>query len=46
MVLSLIQGALGNPFGSAVSGTAFGVLNEVLSDRSMMVVLQDHHDMK
>ena len=27
---SLIQGAIGNPFGSLVSGTAFGVINDVL----------------
>ena len=27
---SLIQGAIGNPFGSQVSGTAFGVINDVL----------------
>ena len=27
----LIQGALGNPFGSAVTGTAFATINEVLS---------------
>ena len=26
----LVQGALGNPFGSAVSGAAFGTLNEVI----------------
>ena len=27
---SLIQGAIGNPFGSQVSGAAFGVINDVL----------------
>ena len=32
MVVSLIQGALGNPFGNAASGPAFGLLNEVLSE--------------
>ena len=32
MVISLIQGALGNPFGNAASGPAFGLLNEVLSE--------------
>ena len=30
MVLSLLQGVVGNPFGNAVSGPAFGVLNELL----------------
>ena len=30
MVLSLLQGVAGNPFGNAVSGPAFGVLNELL----------------
>ena len=30
MVLSLLQGVVGNPFGNAVSGSAFGVLNELL----------------
>ena len=29
-MLSLLQGAIGNPFGNAVSGPAFGVLNELL----------------
>ena len=29
--LGLIQGFIGNPFGSAVEGPAFGVLNDVLS---------------
>ncbi len=32
MVISLIQGALGNPFGNAASGPAFGLLNEVLGE--------------
>ena len=32
MVVSLIQGVLGNPFGNAASGPAFGLLNEVLSE--------------
>ena len=27
---SIIQGVIGNPFGSAVSGAAFGTLNEVI----------------
>ena len=27
---SILQGAIGNPFGNAVSGTAFAVLNEIL----------------
>ena len=27
----LVQGALGNPFGSAVSGVAFATINEALS---------------
>ena len=27
---SVIQGVLGNPFGNAVSGPAFGVLNEFI----------------
>ena len=30
MELSLLQGVVGNPFGNAVSGPAFGVLNELL----------------
>ena len=29
-MLSLLQGVVGNPFGNAVSGPAFGVLNELL----------------
>ena len=29
-MLSLLQGAVGNPFGNAVSGPAFGVLNEFI----------------
>ena len=29
--LGLVQGFIGNPFGSAVEGPAFGVLNDVLS---------------
>ena len=31
MVLGLVQGAIGNPFGSAVEGPAFGLLNDVLA---------------
>ena len=30
-IASLIQGAIGNPFGSALEGPAFGLLNEVLA---------------
>ena len=30
MALGLIQGALGQPFASAVEGPAFAVLNEIL----------------
>ncbi len=29
---SILQGAIGNPFGNAVSGTAFAVLNEILGN--------------
>ena len=30
-IASLIQGAIGNPFGSALEGPAFGLINEVLA---------------
>ena len=41
---SLIQGAIGNPFGSLVSGTAFGVINDVLGGyRSKRWYTQDQH---
>ena len=40
MVISLIQGALGNPFGNAASGPAFGLLNEVLSELNELISTQ------